>query len=93
MLKPALALTTLLALGACGLRGDLERPEPLFGEATAEDAEAELPTNENVFKDDPTDDQGPRFNEYGGIIPDASPSDPVEEEGLGAPGASDEDAE
>lgn len=68
----------LLALSACGLRGDLERPEPMFGEPEAS-VEAELATEEKPFEDDPQARRGPRFNEFGGEIPEAAPVEEVEE--------------
>jgi hypothetical protein len=68
----------LTLLSACGLRGDLERPEPLFGEPAVA-VEAELKTEEKPFADDPQAQRGPRFNELGGEIPDAAPAEPVEE--------------
>lgn len=89
MTKNALAvLAALLALSACGLRGDLERPAPLFGEAPTDGgAEADLTEEGEAFDDEPEALDGPRFNEFGGVIPEASPVDPVEEAPLDEPSA------
>lgn len=86
-MKPArlvLIPALLAAMSACGLRGDLERPEPMFGNPEGA-AEAELVTDDRPFADDPQAQRGPRFNEFGGEIPDAAPSTPVEEEPLSSP--------
>lgn len=36
MIRTLIAAAMLTALAGCGLRGDLERPPPLFGEARAQ---------------------------------------------------------
>lgn len=74
---------TLVFLSGCGLRGDLERPAPLFGEGNG--AEAGLADEGEVFEDEPEARTGPRFNEFGGVIPEASPVEPVEEAPLDDP--------
>jgi len=79
-------LAGLLALSACGLRGGLERPAPLIGEVADDTgAEAELVDEGEAFDDEPEAQDGPRFNEFGGIIPEASPVEPVEEAPLDEP--------
>ena len=84
--QPITLLAALLALSACGLRGDLERPAPLFGDVPPEGgAEAELADEAEAFDDEPEAIEGPRFNEFGGVIPEASPSEPVEEAPLDEP--------
>ena len=73
-----ISFVTLLSaatLAGCGLRGDLERPEPLFDKSEEEKAETpstRVVTNRTVI----------RRNADGDIIPDASPSQPVSEGGL-----------
>ena len=74
----AAAALSLPLLSGCGLRGDLERPEPIFEEkeevAKVEPAPppTRVVTNRTVI----------RRNAEGGIIPNASPSTPVSEGGL-----------
>ncbi len=81
-----LALPALLiSVSACGLRGDLERPGPLFGPIEGDAPEAELVGATEPFEDEPDANREPRFNEFGGVIPNAAPSEPVEEGGLAAP--------
>lgn len=76
--KACLAILLVLPMfGACGLRGGLARPDPIFKSvSTVEDvmedeAEAEAPA--------PEPETGPRLNDLGGEIPDAAPVEPVEE--------------
>ena len=71
------AAIALPMLAGCGLRGDLERPEPIFEPEpevveTEEVAATQVVTNRTVI----------RRNADGGIIPNASPSTPVNEGGL-----------
>lgn len=42
-LKLSLAVLALASLGACGITGDLERPDPLWGKPDAQTKPAELP--------------------------------------------------
>lgn len=70
------AIIAVPMLSGCGLRGDLERPEPIF-EKPDEDASADAQTtdvasNRTVI----------RRNAQGGIIPDAAPTTAVNEGGL-----------
>lgn len=76
-LKLVCAGAALLSLGACGLTGDLERPDPIFGEKPAETAR-EVPST-------PTKPTTP--------APTRTPMDPVpdlgpsgDDELLGGPG-------
>ena len=72
------AAIALPMLSACGLRGDLKRPDPILSDAPKEEAKpAPVTTTRTV-----TRTTGPRYNSEGGIIPDASPSTPVSEGGL-----------
>ncbi|MEL6474563.1 MAG: lipoprotein [Pseudomonadota bacterium] len=41
-------LLAFAALSACGLRGPLERPDPLFGEPRVEDLEPAAPIENNT---------------------------------------------
>lgn len=70
-----LALGGLMAapmLAGCGMRGGLARPDPVFRDLTPDEAAApdpELAEKETV---------SPRVNEFGGDIPEAAPTDPVQ---------------
>ncbi len=67
------ALLSFPTLAGCGLRGDLERPEPIFSEPVEEEVETKtVVTNRTII----------RRNADGDIIPDASPTEPVSEGGL-----------
>lgn len=71
------AVAATFMLTGCGLRGDLERPEPLFEEKEEKVAEVvpaptRVVTNRTVI----------RRNAQGGIIPNPAPSTPVSEGGL-----------
>ena len=71
-----ISFATLLSaatLAGCGLRGDLERPEPIF-DKPEEEEKVETVAERNVTI--------VRRNADGDIIPDASPSEPVSEGGL-----------
>ena len=67
-------LLSVATLAGCGLRGDLERPEPIFDkpEEVVEEPEVTEATNRTVI----------RRNAQGDIIPDAAPSESVSEGGL-----------
>lgn len=69
------ALLSVAMLAGCGLRGDLERPEPVFEqpeEETAETTATRVVTSRTVIRRDAN----------GNIIPNASPTQPVSESGL-----------
>ena len=78
------AAVALSMLAGCGLRGDLERPDPLFQEKkeVVEVTKVEpTPTVTRVVRNTrPTTTI--RRNADGGVIPKASPSTPVSEGGL-----------
>ncbi|MEM9377432.1 MAG: lipoprotein, partial [Pseudomonadota bacterium] len=38
LVKSALALSAMASLAGCGLRGDLERPPPIFSDPPSEEA-------------------------------------------------------
>lgn len=77
----AATLIALPMLSGCGLRGELERPEPILQEAPKEKPQAVTTTTTRrvVTRQVAT---GPRRNADGGIIPNAAPSVPVTEGGL-----------
>ncbi|MEO0981900.1 MAG: lipoprotein [Pseudomonadota bacterium] len=69
------------ALAGCGVRGPLERPDPLFGERPADAPTARLPSQEEID----TLSETPRRNTIGGEIPETAPVDPVDEAPLEEP--------
>jgi len=68
----AVALAALLALGACGLKGGLEKPPPQFGEARRT-YEAEKKAREEAAKKAKEDAD----KETGTTPPSQPPSSPV----------------
>lgn len=84
VIKTALAVSALAALAGCGLRGDLERPPPIFSDPPSE--EAKVPVDAPVFvaevKVDPNQTY---YNSIGGEIPKPAPGTDVEEEIMGDP--------
>ena len=82
MIKTALALSALASLAGCGLRGDLERPPPIFSEPPTE--EAQLPVDAvALFAAAEIDDNRVYYNSLGGEIPKPAPDTDVEEESMG----------
>ena len=66
----------LLALGACGKRGTLERPPPLWGKAKAENAQ---PVRTNDQKEQPPETRNvPIANDRVGDTSDPVGASPVE---------------
>lgn len=85
LIKTALALSTLAALAGCGLRGDLERPPPIFSEPPTE--EAKLPVDAAVvFAGAEIRDETTYYNSLGGEIPKPAPDVDVEEDSMGEVG-------
>lgn len=80
--KVLLAASLLAGLSACGLQGDLARPDPLFGDPS-ERGEADLP-NRRVDTGLEDDDTLGDFEETGTEDEDAAPN--AEDELLGGPG-------
>ncbi|WP_084420801.1 LPS translocon maturation chaperone LptM [Henriciella litoralis] len=76
-------LSTAAALSACGIRGELERPPPIFSAAPADAAER-TPVAVTVEADAaaPKDADSPYYNDLGGEIPKADPVGDVNEGGL-----------
>ncbi|MEL6830978.1 MAG: lipoprotein [Pseudomonadota bacterium] len=81
-MKLAIAATFTLALAGCGLRGDLERPPPIFSQPPSEEAKKPLDTlvAYQVAEMDPTRTY---LNSFGGEIPKPSPGEDVLEESMG----------
>lgn len=80
--KIIIALSTLAALAGCGLRGDLERPPPIFSEPPTE--EAKLPVDAVAqFASTEINENTTYLNSLGGEIPKPAPDVDVEEESMG----------
>ena len=79
-IKLALALTIPALLAACGIRGDLERPPPIFSDPPPE--EARLPVDAPVAL--ATADRDDIFyNSAGEVAPRPDPAADIGEDGLG----------
>ena len=83
LIRFTLAAGLLAGLPACGLQGDLARPDPLFGDPEARD-EAELPLR-SVDSGLEDDDTLGGFEETGENAEDESEPN-AEDELLGGPG-------
>ncbi|MEO0881885.1 MAG: lipoprotein [Pseudomonadota bacterium] len=70
-------LAAVTALTACGLRGGLQRPDPIFRDVPP----VEQTVEEEVVNEEPVI-EGPSFNEFGGEIPDTAPVEPVTESAI-----------
>lgn len=81
LIKTALAFWALAALSSCGLRGELERPPPIFSEPPAE--EALIPVDSPAaFADAGIDNDRVYYNPLGGEIPKPAPDVDVDEESM-----------
>jgi len=81
-IKSALAFAVLASLAGCGLRGDLERPPPVFSEPPSEEAKA--PISAPVYVAGTQIDQDRAyFNAIGGEIPKPAPTNDIEEGTMG----------
>ena len=81
-IKAALAISATAALAGCGLRGDLERPPPIFSKPPAE--EALIPVDAAVkFAAIEVEANRAYFNSLGGEIPVPAPTNEVEQSDLG----------
>ncbi|MEO1659666.1 MAG: lipoprotein [Pseudomonadota bacterium] len=80
--KIALALSVLVGLAGCGLRGDLERPPPIFSDPPSE--EAQQPVDAAVeYAGADINDETTYYNSLGGEIPKPAPDVDVEEDYMG----------
>ena len=78
----ALALSAFAIVSACGVRGDLERPPPLFTATPPEQAltPIDTPVEYQVAE---VDENLTYLNSFGGEIPKPSPDADVYEESMG----------
>lgn len=81
-IKSALAFATLASLAGCGLRGDLERPPPVFSEPPSEEAKAPVSAPAYVAGGQ-IDENRAYFNSIGGEIPKPAPTLDIEEGDMG----------
>ncbi|MFN3212683.1 MAG: LPS translocon maturation chaperone LptM [Henriciella sp.] len=82
VIKTALAMSVLAGLAGCGLRGDLERPPPIFSEPPTE--EAQVPVDSAaIFAVAEIDEDKVYYNSLGGEIPKPAPATDVEEDSMG----------
>ena len=80
-IKTAFAYAALAALSGCGLRGDLERPPPIFSEPPSEEAKVPVDTLV-VVAESSIDPNRTYYNPLGGEIPKPAPGVDVGEEGM-----------
>ena len=82
IIKTALAFSALASLTACGLRGDLERPPPIFSDPPSEEAMVPVDTTIEVASA-AIDENRTYYNSMGGEIPKPAPDADVQEESMG----------
>jgi len=81
-IKTAIAFAALASLAGCGLRGDLERPPPVFSKPPTD--EAKVPVDVPVtFSFAAINQDQTYLNPLGGEIPKPAPRDNVEEGSMG----------
>lgn len=82
IVKTALAGSILASLAGCGLRGDLERPPPIFSKPAPE--EARVPVDVPVeFAQINVREDRVYLNKLGGEVPKPAPGVDVEEDSMG----------
>ncbi|MEL8055168.1 MAG: lipoprotein [Pseudomonadota bacterium] len=81
VIKTALAFSALAALAGCGLRGDLERPPPIFSDPPSEEAQKPV-DSPAVFAQAPIDQNRVYYNSLGGEIPKPAPEANVDEDAM-----------
>ncbi|MEL7040923.1 MAG: lipoprotein [Pseudomonadota bacterium] len=82
LVKSALALSAIASLAGCGLRGDLERPPPIFSDPPSEEAQKPV-DSAALYLSAQFDDNRVYLNSLGGEIPKPAPDVDVEEESMG----------
>lgn len=81
LIKTTLALSALASLAGCGLRGDLERPPPIFSEPPTEEAQQPVDAPADLAGAEIRDD-ATYYNSLGGEIPKPAPDVDVEEDSM-----------
>ena len=82
VIKTALAMSVLAGLAGCGLRGDLERPPPIFSEPPTEEAQKPV-DSAAIFAVAEIEEDKVYYNSLGGEIPKPAPATEVEEDSMG----------
>jgi len=82
-LKLTFGLATTALLTACGIRGDLQRPPPIFSDPPSEEAQTPVaaPVEFALAPEKPQDEA--YYNSIGGETPKPDPTADVDEGGLG----------
>ncbi len=78
-----LLLSVLAGLGACGIRGDLERPPPIFSDPPDEEAQQPVDAPVAFALAPERSDDSAYYNSLGGEIPKPDPEAEVGEDGMG----------
>ncbi|WP_084396326.1 LPS translocon maturation chaperone LptM [Henriciella aquimarina] len=89
VLKLSIGVSVCAFLAGCGIRGDLERPPPIFSDPPSEEAQTpvDVPV-EFALAPERSEDEA-YYNELGGEIPKPDPEANVDESGMGEVGPSD----
>lgn len=81
--KLLLAMTGACAmLAACGIRGDLERPPPIFSDPPSEEAKTPVDVPAAYAAAPEKSEDEAYYNELGGEIPKSDPAADVDEDGM-----------
>ncbi len=81
-IKTAIVFSAFASLAGCGLRGDLERPPPVFSDPPSEEAKVPVDAPVRVASAALDQDQV-YYNALGGEIPKPAPNADVEESSMG----------
>lgn len=76
-------LSALATLSACGIRGDLDRPPPIFSDPPSEEAQQPVDAPAEFALAPEKSDDSAYYNSLGGEIPKPDPEAEVGEDGLG----------
>ncbi|MGB3625801.1 MAG: lipoprotein [Henriciella sp.] len=86
-MKKTILVTTGIALSSvltgCGIRGDLERPPPIFSDPPSEEAQTPVDAPAEFAMAPERSDDAAYYNSLGGEIPKPDPEADVGEDGLG----------
>ena len=75
--------TATLGLAGCGVRGDLDRPPPIFSSEPDEEARTPVDTTVEVAGAPQRSADEAYYNELGGEIPKSDPEADIGESGMG----------
>lgn len=85
-IKLTLALGIAAMLAACGIRGDLERPPPIFSDPPDEEAKTPIAAPAEFALAPQKSQDEAYYNPLGGETPKPDPTSDVGEDGLGEVG-------